>query len=243
MTYRVTRNGQIYGPYTLEEIERYLASGNIVPQDFAQAEGAAEWTPVAQLLSSAAYGATGPAAPFSGTAYTATPLSAPGFYAGAVPANFNPQLFPDPPDLPWWLALILGIVTGGVFFVVWDIVQAAWMRKIEPRSTSLYLYIAAAFFFLLNLQTSWHSVGYWVFHSPFVPVHHSGVFGGIRFVLWLAARFVLRSELLTHFNTSEPIGLRLNGFLTLILGGLYFQFHFNQINAIKRSMRTVLPTP
>src|ERR1700753_3656994 len=48
-------------------------------------------------------------------------------------------LFPDPPDLPWWLALLLGIVTGGLFFVIWDIVEAAWVGRGYAKSGALWL--------------------------------------------------------------------------------------------------------
>ena len=31
MQYHVSRNGQTYGPYTLEDLQRYVASGNVLP--------------------------------------------------------------------------------------------------------------------------------------------------------------------------------------------------------------------
>jgi hypothetical protein len=33
MHYQISRNGQEYGPYTLEDLQRYLASGNVMPTD------------------------------------------------------------------------------------------------------------------------------------------------------------------------------------------------------------------
>lgn len=260
MTFRIARNGQVYGPYTLAEVERYLASGNILFTDLAQPEGSAEWLPVAQLFptapsgaAAAGYAAAPGTAPGTAPGYEATGHAAPGYVASGyataghpvppypVPPSFNPSLYEDPPDLPWWLALILGILTGGLFFVVWDIYQAAWMRRIQPRSVAVFLYAAAGVLFLFNLPSSWHSIGYWVFHIPFLPTHHTAGLGFLRWGIWLAARLVFRSDLLDHFNTAEPIGLRLSGFLTFLLGGLYFQFHFNQINAIKRSLRMSVP--
>ncbi len=38
MHYQISRNGQMYGPYTLEDLQRYLASGNILPTDMAKTE-------------------------------------------------------------------------------------------------------------------------------------------------------------------------------------------------------------
>ena len=49
--YQVSRNGQFYGPYSLEELERYLGSGNLLPGDVAKSPEMAQWLPVAQILS------------------------------------------------------------------------------------------------------------------------------------------------------------------------------------------------
>ena len=50
MTYQVSRNGQMYGPYTLEDLKRYVASGNILGTDMAKSEEMPDWLPVAQIL-------------------------------------------------------------------------------------------------------------------------------------------------------------------------------------------------
>ena len=52
----------------------------------------------------------------------------------------------------------------------------------------------------------------------------------------LFARFTMRNELERYYNTVEPIGLRLSGVMTFFFGGLYFQYHLNRINDIKRGM-------
>ena len=38
MHYQITRNGQNYGPYTLEDLQRYLASGNVLPTDLCKSD-------------------------------------------------------------------------------------------------------------------------------------------------------------------------------------------------------------
>jgi len=149
--------------------------------------------------------------------------------------------FPDPPDLPWWIALILGILTGGLFFVIWDIVEAAWMRRVSERSVALGLYVVVAILYVLRLPEAWHIVAYNAFSGPPVvvtPLGHGLGFAGLA--LAIAARFVFRNELLRHFNGPEPFGLRLNAFWTLVFGGLYFQFHFNRINEQKRMQRMIM---
>jgi hypothetical protein len=151
-------------------------------------------------------------------------------------------LFPDPPNLPWWVALLLGIVTGGVFFVIWDIVEAAWMRKVSERSVALGLYVVVAILYVLRLPEAWHIVDYNAFNGPLVMVTPLGQgLGLVGLALAIAARFVFRNELLRHFNGPEPLRLRLNAFWTLLFGGLYFQFHFNRINEQKRMLRMSIP--
>lgn len=216
MTYRIARNGTIFGPYSTAEVQRYLASGEILPDDLAQAENMAEWLPVEELF---------PAAPH---------------IAAAEPGGI--VLFPDPPDLRWWVALLLDIVTGGFFFVVWDIVEAAWMHRVARRSAALTLYGLVALIYVLRLPQEWHSIAYNAFNGPPVINTAFGDFLGLTgLVLAIVARFVFRSELLRHFNGPEPLGLRLNALWTLLFGGLYFQYHFNRINERKRAMRISVP--
>ena len=149
------------------------------------------------------------------------------------------MLFPDPPNLPWWVALILGIVTGGLFFVIWDIVEAAWMRRVSQGSAALGLYVVVAILYVLRLPQAWHIVAYNAFNGSLVVVTPLGRSLGLAgLALAIVSRFVFRSELLRHFNGPEPLGLRLNALWTLLFGGLYFQFHFNRINEQKRMLRT-----
>jgi hypothetical protein len=221
MTYRIARNGQIFGPYTDAEVRQYLASGNIFTSDLVQADGAEDWVPVLELFQ------------FVAAVHDAPQTAASAGGAGA--------LYPDPPDFPWWGALLLGLITGGLFFVIWDIVQAAWVRRVQPTSNSLALYIAMAVLYLLRAPSNWDTINHNVFGGPPVGPHH----GFLTFLVWLglfiASRMVIRQDLLRHFNTVEPIGLRLNAFLVFLLGGLYIQYHFNQINEIKRAMHISVP--
>ena len=50
MNYFISRNGQQYGPYTLADLQRYVASGNILVTDLARSEAMAEWASVAQII-------------------------------------------------------------------------------------------------------------------------------------------------------------------------------------------------
>jgi GYF domain 2 len=222
MLYHVTRNGQNYGPYTLEDLQRYVASGNVLPTDLAKSDEMAEWAPVAQVLGSSIV----PAAPI---------LAAP--YGGDGMQTYPPGVaaYPDPPNLHWALVLLIGVFTCGLFIVVWDFVEAAWMRKVNPRSNAIFLYTAGIILdvvlvgirlylmVLSGMQQKYSALG----AATFLIV----------FTLIVLARFDMRRHLEEHFNGPEPIGLSLSAVMTFFFGGLYFQYHFTRINELKRMAR------
>jgi hypothetical protein len=101
----------------------------------------------------------------------------------------------------------------------------------------VWLYIASAVLFLLYLPVGLHHFRHFMWGGPMLIHGSYGFVWSIRWFVRLVARFIFRSELLQHFNTVEPIGLQLSGVMTFFFGGLYFQYHFNRINEIKRSLR------
>ena len=46
MQIHINRNGQQFGPYSLEEVRTHLAQGSLLPADLAWYEGAAAWVPL-----------------------------------------------------------------------------------------------------------------------------------------------------------------------------------------------------
>ena len=123
--------------------------------------------------------------------------------------------------------------------MVWDIVEASWLKRIEKKSTAFLLYIGVAASYLFKLPGMWSTMDYNMFGGS-ASHHHDGI-GVAALMLGIVARFIFRRELLDHFNTREGIPLRLNGFWTLILGGVYFQYHFNRINQLKRDINRSVP--
>ena len=214
----------MFGPYTLQEVQQYMGSGNIVATDLVQPEGSTEWLPASQVF------------PLASVAEPPSYPNQPPSQLGGLPA-----LYPDPPDLPWWLALIADVLSGGLFFTGWNIYTSAWLRRIDAASIALYFYIAEAVLALINLPSTYHGVAHWIWGAPVVYVPHAVSLGLLTWTVRLIARFVFRTELLRHFNGPEPIGLQLNGFLTFLFGGLYFQFKFNEINRIKRMLQVSVP--
>jgi hypothetical protein len=194
MSYFITRGGQQYGPYTVADLQRYVGSGEILLSDLARGEGMSEPLPVSQII-------------------------------GSVPAPQAQILagYPDPPNLHWGLVLLFSLLSCGLFSAAWNLVQAAWMKKVAPQSTALYYYVAgicvlAAIFFAS-------------FEAAYAHSSHSilGAMNLVYGILTLIGRFSLRSSLEQYYNSVEPMGLSLGAVMTFFFGDIYFQYHFNDI--------------
>jgi GYF domain 2 len=228
MLYHISRNGQNYGPYTLEDLQRYVASGNILLTDLAKSDDMAEWVPVSQVLGIAS-----------------TPLAAPNYpyqQTTAYPAA-NPAIYPDAPNLHWGLVLLFSFFTCSLFMWVWNLVLSAWMKRVQPASKAILFYVAATVltFCQIVFNTHTHTMVYqpgihwWVTYYTGHPLRN--LLGLAVWVVRIVARFTMRSELEQHFNGAEPVGLSLSGVMTFFFGGIYFQYHLNRINELKRMAR------
>ena len=49
MQVHIDRNGERYGPYSLEEVNTYLMDGSLLPADQAWQDGMADWVPIDQI--------------------------------------------------------------------------------------------------------------------------------------------------------------------------------------------------
>jgi hypothetical protein len=244
MHYQVSRNGQTYGPYTLEDLQRYLASGNILPTDLAKSEEMADWVPVSQLLGTQApapaAGFTPP--PYSGGGYAEPPYNP----AIANNAALAVSPYPDAPNLHWGLVLLFAILTCSLFMFVWNLVVAAWLRRVQPNATSLYYYVGACVLFVLQILSSGATDAARTLQPGLhrFPDHPLAAFLAIAtWIVRLIARYSQRASLEEHFNGPEPVGLRLNPVMTFFFGGIYFQYHLNRINALKQAARYGAPRP
>jgi hypothetical protein len=242
MHYQVSRDGQMYGPYTFEDIKRYLASGNVLPADLAKSEEMTDWIPVSQLIAGqqGAPPATGFAAPVYDPAQTT-------YMAAAGQAAVNPGIaasqYPDAPNLHWGLYLLFSVITCGLFSVVFTLVQAAWLKKVQPNSQGLVFYGATYVVYVIrwfrNRIIAASLISMMNHQSQLPPGFFAGA-GGLFFLYWallFTSRFMMRSSLQEHFNTVEPIGLDLNPLLTFFFGGVYFQAELNRINGMKQAAR------
>ncbi|MCL2660618.1 MAG: DUF4339 domain-containing protein [Acidobacteriaceae bacterium] len=225
MTYQISRGGQTYGPYTLEELQRYTASGNISPTDMARSEGMSDWVPVSQILG------------VSSSSVFAPPAVA-GAPAGYIQAASDG---PAPPNLSWGLVLLFAFLTCGLFSIIWDFVQASWVKRVNPRSKAFNYLVAYIVVYVVYIFLSFGNGlirGIAMSHSGRVEPASTAL--GIivlplavaMFVLIIMYRFAMRDAIEQHFRA---IGLRLGGGMTFFFGGLYFQYHFDRINQMRQA--------
>jgi hypothetical protein len=153
--------------------------------------------------------------------------------------------YPTPPNLHWavLLAVLLGLavideaihaklpwrtsvdlMSIGMF--AWEIRQAVFVREIDRGSSGVWMTAVGVAFGLVGMMTS----RLWLPHSP------SWIFGLLGFVFVLGAQFNMRRSLELHYDSVEPIGLKMNPVLLFILGVFYLQYHFHRIAALKRTM-------
>jgi hypothetical protein len=141
---------------------------------------------------------------------------------------------PTPPSLHWAVVMVLGLFTLGLFTIIWILVQAAFVAKLERRSGPVILAILAII--------SWGFQIYFSFGSMVaiargeVPASGSllliELMTGVLLLIWA---FYVRGILLQYYNSVEPISLRLSGVMTFFFTIFYFQHHFSRIAAGKRT--------
>jgi hypothetical protein len=231
MNYFIKRDLNEYGPYSLADLQKYVASGNILLTDLCRSEGLADWVPVSQVIGNIPVPVAAPQPPAAGMAYGGTPAyGAPAGYA--APA----QQYPPPPNLHWALVLLITFLTCGVFSMIWLVVEGVWLKKVKPESKAFtYLTITVAVWILIIALAIVQGV--MVGSSGQKQPGMQGIVGLLEilhFVLYLFTVFAMRSDIEDHFTTAEPIGLSLSGVMTFFFAVFYFQYHFSRINGMKQ---------
>jgi len=137
-------------------------------------------------------------------------------------------IYPNPPNLPWWVVLILGFITYGLFGWIWAFVEAAWVRKVDQRSKGVGFLALAVSFVIVGLIVT---VAMAQNNGP--PVGLPVILAGD--VMVFVAAFNMRRSIETHYNSAEPVGLKLSGAMTFFFSFLYFQYHFSRIVKMKKA--------
>jgi hypothetical protein len=168
-----------------------------------------------------------PGAPvYSGAAYG----SAGTVYSGPTAAA-RPAAGPTPPDFHWAVVLVLGIVTCGLFWWAWLIVEAVFVRRIDRESKGLlFVILSFASYFLGGFINGFERA-----MNPGEISYYGTPFSFIGLVLFIIAEFQIKSDLEDYYNTYEPINLRLSGVMTFFFAVWYFQHHFSRIAQWKKT--------
>lgn len=237
MKYYIQRQLNEYGPYTLADLQRYVAQGSILLSDMTRSEGMTEWTPVSQVIGNIPIPAPmqpgyapGATAYGGGTVYSGGENvyggSSAGYGAQAVSSFANT---PMPTDLHWALVLLITVFTCGLFGWAWLFVEAVYVRKLRSSSYGLLfsilgfsIWFIGACFNVYNRMTERTVSPNWLISI-------------IAFAMVIVALFQMKSDLEDYYNTEEPIHLQLNGVMTFFFGILYFQHHFSRIAQWKKT--------
>lgn len=215
-TYHVSRNGHKLGVYTEDETREYFSQGRIGPDDMVWRDGMAEWMRASEVF--------GPPTHPSHVDTAPPPLpSTEPRVAAARAVHGAPAAVPPPPKLHWALVLLFGVVTLGIFFVVWIFIQAAWVRRINPASNATTLFTVYLVLALLGEIVAGASA----------KDSAGAATGGL---LWIAASIVsifgffsMRRSMLNYFNAADPGSLRLSGVMTFFFNVFYLQYHMARI--------------
>jgi GYF domain 2 len=212
MKYYIQRGAGESGPYTLARLQREVAAGAVSPVDLVRGGDLAGWVPAAQVLS---------CVPIS--------ISAAAFPPSAVDAGaqgYDVAANPVPPNLHWAIVLLLGLATAQIFTAVWGVVQAFWVRRINPESKALRFLLmafgAAVISGIIDIGVPEFAVA-------------SGLLSLAAFVLVVFSEGAMRRDLEDYYNTTENIHLRLGGAMVFFFHVIYFQYHFSRIARWKKT--------
>jgi hypothetical protein len=233
MKYYIQRALNEYGPYTLADLQRYVAQGSISLSDMTRSEGMTEWTPVSQVIGNI---------PIPAPVQTSYAPGAPAYGGGAVYAGGGnvygatgamPTAIADPvpTDFHWALVLVIGFFTCGLFWWVWWIVEASFVRKLKSDSKALLFAILSCVCYFTGAFIN----GILKAMNPGDRTSLGLPFSLISLVLFVVAEFQMKDDLEEYYSSVEPIDLRLHGGLTFFFAVWYFQHHLSRIAKWKKT--------
>lgn len=231
MKYYIQRQLNQYGPYTLADLQRYVAQGNIQLTDLARSEGMTDWVPVSQVLGNIPVPVPAPAMVNPGPAGAGVAYGTGTVYSPFPVMPSQAVAGPIPPDFHWAAVLAISPFTCFLFLWAWFIVQSVFMRKVNSESRALLFVILSfvSFFvgWIINVIESASNFGQ--------PSYYGMPFYLIGILLYVVAEFQMKSDLEDYYTTIEPINLQLNPFMTFFFSIFYFQHHLSRVARWKKS--------
>jgi hypothetical protein len=208
--YYVLRQGQQFGPYSLDEVRIYLAQGSLVPTDAARKGEQGDWTTV-QMVTTGPRGAGSPAPPSLHWAILLLLCAVTwGFFLGVwifVQSAWVKKINPQSKATRYYaISLVLAAVAAAL-----SMLYLAALNTVADDLPGL-----------TPSETATWSLSILVL---------SAVSGGFM----LAGFFSIKKSIETYFTKQEPMGLRLSGILTFFFHLLYLQYHFRRIAQWKRT--------
>ncbi len=140
-----------------------------------------------------------------------------------------------PPEMHWAIVLILSAFTFGLGAIVWAFREALFVKKLDPGSRGVLFLALATVALLVQAALQLMISGVGSVDVAYVMVGVIALLNIVIAALGLVAVFGMRASLVRHYNTVEPIGLRLSGVMTFFFSVLYFQYHFSRISAWKKT--------
>jgi hypothetical protein len=209
MNYQVKRGEEEFGPYSLSDLQSYVQSGRVTLEDLTKSDGMADWVPVSEVLGTVPIPVAATAGASNHSVYSAE--------------EEQLRRVNLPPNLPWWILLILSLFTRQLFNFIWALVQANWARKLCGSNTPLVL-------------VAMYPAG---MISGLVAVAISGGQQGIQaigglliiagFIFYVVGIFSIKSAMEGYYNSTENIGMQLSPVMTFFFGIVYFQYHVNDL--------------
>ncbi|WP_130619810.1 DUF4339 domain-containing protein [Dyella amyloliquefaciens] len=217
----IAEHGERSGPFPVDEVRRWMTEGRYDAQTLAWRNGMPEWAPLYSLFSErpAPAGPLPPSPPPAAAVFDATDRPAATHMldeptsAYRAPAEAPDEDLPPAPSMHWGVLLLLGIVTLGIFTLVWPFMQANWVRKIDKDSKAM-LWLGIGVVCLVVGEVV--SIGH-----PFSLL--GSLLSLAYFVLFITAYFAMagsiRSKLAPHGLPVEIGGVTLFFFNTFYLQG------------------------
>lgn len=214
MDYQVRRGEQQFGPYTLTELQGYVQSGHVSPDDLTKNEGMADWEPVSRVLG------TIPAEPAALGVQATVPVDVP-----SVKLPWN---------LHWVILLILVGITRQFFNFVWVFVLALWAKRLSGDNKPIVLVAMYPGAFLATVLTGALAPILGPGATSFVTAASVVlVIGG--FIAYVVGIFSIKSAMEEYYNSTENIGMQLSGPMTFFFSSVYLQYHVNKLARWKKT--------
>ena len=166
--------------------------------------------------------------------YGAQPMGPGGFGGG--------QVGPMPPDMQWWLVLIIGMLCG-LFTIFWIYKQVMFVKRIDPQTTAPKFYVMGIAgmivgYFLMFLSVLFVTGNLTELMVVFQALGMIVVLCGL--VCLILGHFKMRASIHNYYTMVEPMGINLmdtsGAILTFFFNIYFFQYHFYNIAERKKAM-------